>query len=328
MPASSAPIVCGVDDSTGGREALTVAEALCERLVAPLVAVHAEASAPAMRYDDPHQRDRLEQSSIRRAERLLSEIAGRGSPNLDVAQRAELGPPAERLAAIAFSDHAEMIVVGSRGRGPLASALLGSTSRELIAIAPCPVLVVPPGATALPRSRRVATRGPRPSVLCGVDGSPESAYAAEAAWQLAQRMDNRLVLVYSYAPATTYGEDGQNHHFAAGPLLSQWRAGLRHLDTAAAALPGGPEPELALEPGDPSVELIRVAAREGAEVLVVGSHGQGKLEAAVFGSVAASLAAAAPVPVLVVPPGTGMTRPEHAPEAVAAQGSTSPRRIA
>jgi nucleotide-binding universal stress UspA family protein len=288
---SNAPIVCGIEHSTGGREAVIVAEALSERLAAPLVAVHV--AAPPGALGD--------------AEQLLAEIVG---SRRAAAQRAELGPAAERLAAVAADEGAEMIVVGSRGRGPLAAALLGSTSRELIALAPCPVLVVPPGATALPRARPAAGRGRQPSVLCGVDGSPESAHAAAAASQLALRMGNRLVLVHSYEPATTYGERGFNRHFAAGPLLSQWRAGLKHLEAVAAGLPDLPEPELALEPGDPATELARAGRRERAEVVVVGSHGQGKLGAALFGSVAASLAASAPAPVLVVPPGTGLTRPE------------------
>jgi nucleotide-binding universal stress UspA family protein len=39
--------------------------------------------------------------------------------------------PARRLAAIAASERALVIVVGARGQGPAASALLGSTSRGL-----------------------------------------------------------------------------------------------------------------------------------------------------------------------------------------------------
>jgi nucleotide-binding universal stress UspA family protein len=37
----------------------------------------------------------------------------------------------------------QMIAVGSRGRGPVRRALLGSVSARLAATAPCPVLVVP-----------------------------------------------------------------------------------------------------------------------------------------------------------------------------------------
>jgi nucleotide-binding universal stress UspA family protein len=56
------------------------------------------------------------------------------------------GYPAESLADLADDEDAELIVVGSRGRGAVRAALLGSVSTELIGVARCPVLVVPRGA--------------------------------------------------------------------------------------------------------------------------------------------------------------------------------------
>jgi nucleotide-binding universal stress UspA family protein len=58
------------------------------------------------------------------------------------------GYPAERLADLADEEGAELIVVGSRGRGAFKAAFLGSVSTSLIGVARCPVLVVPPGAAA------------------------------------------------------------------------------------------------------------------------------------------------------------------------------------
>ena len=56
------------------------------------------------------------------------------------------GLPAECPADLADVEDAAFIVVGSRGRGAFKAAILGSVSRDLIGIARCPVLVVPPGA--------------------------------------------------------------------------------------------------------------------------------------------------------------------------------------
>ena len=53
--------------------------------------------------------------------------------------------PAERLADLADEEDAELIVVGSRGRGAFTAAFLGSVSNSLIGVARCPVVVVPPG---------------------------------------------------------------------------------------------------------------------------------------------------------------------------------------
>jgi hypothetical protein len=55
----------------------------------------------------------------------------------------EAGHPADRLAAVAADREASLIVVGSNGPR---SSLLGSVSAEIARRAPCPVVVVPPGA--------------------------------------------------------------------------------------------------------------------------------------------------------------------------------------
>ena len=65
-------------------------------------------------------------------------------------RRVVVGHAAERLADLADEEEAEMIVVGSRGRGAFKAAFLGSVSTSLIGVARCPVLVVPPGARSGP----------------------------------------------------------------------------------------------------------------------------------------------------------------------------------
>ncbi len=53
--------------------------------------------------------------------------------------------PAVTLVRVAEDCGARMIVVGSRGEGPITGALLGSVPHKLIQISPVPVLVVPVG---------------------------------------------------------------------------------------------------------------------------------------------------------------------------------------
>jgi nucleotide-binding universal stress UspA family protein len=298
----SAPILCGVDDSRGGREAVTVATALAERLEAPLICMHVATDGPTFPYGDAAARERKRRVAVRKGQELLAEVTATAEGEDGPTYRVRFGRPAERLTKTAFAEGAQMLVVGSRGRAPITAALLGSVSRELVSLAPCPVLVVPPGSTVPSRHRR---RGYKvtSSVVCGIDGSPEAQHAARTASDLARRMGDRLVLAHAVQPRLGFGHDGFRRDPASPPQIAQWRVGFKYLDVAATATIARPKPEFSMESGAPTHELVSIANRQAAELLVLGSRGQSRLRAGLLGSVAGTLAGSAPVPVLIVPPG-------------------------
>ena len=57
-----------------------------------------------------------------------------------------VGDPVDSIIEATQSEGADMIVVGSHGRGTLARALIGSVSDAVVRRAPCPILVVRSGA--------------------------------------------------------------------------------------------------------------------------------------------------------------------------------------
>ena len=69
-----------------------------------------------------------------------------------VDREVSLGEPATVLAELAEERGAELIVVGSRGRGAWRSAAMGSVSAELVRLASCPVMIVPENARAKPQT--------------------------------------------------------------------------------------------------------------------------------------------------------------------------------
>jgi nucleotide-binding universal stress UspA family protein len=152
----STSIVCGVDGSPDSQAALEVAARLADRLELSLVVAHiAEparvpyaAAAPfggmAGRYALMEGLESQEETAAQLLERVVA-MAG-----LDPERRTGIGVPAERLAEVADEVDAELIVVGSRGRGAFKAAFLGSVSNALVGVARCPVLIVPPGATEAP----------------------------------------------------------------------------------------------------------------------------------------------------------------------------------
>ena len=131
-------IVVGYDGSTAARGALAWAleHAGPEGKV---VVVHA--------FEPPH-----DWSGHPSYDRILHEHRARGQALLDelpedsrIEQELLGGRPADAIARVALTHHAEEIAVGSRGFGPLRAAL-GSVSHELLHRADRPVVVVPNGA--------------------------------------------------------------------------------------------------------------------------------------------------------------------------------------
>ena len=147
-------IVCGVDGSADSEAALAVAARLAERLGARLVlanvveyvrAPHATVGGMGYRAVGRAPLADVLGTQVLAAEQLLEEMAEQA--NVETAERRVVsGFAAERLADLADEEDAELIVVGSRGRGAFRAAFLGSVSTNLVGVARCPVLVVPPGA--------------------------------------------------------------------------------------------------------------------------------------------------------------------------------------
>lgn len=65
------------------------------------------------------------------------------------------GPVTSSLREAAGDEDAALLVIGSRGLGPIRGAISGSVSREVLRRAPVPVVVVPPGMEE-PRPERQA----------------------------------------------------------------------------------------------------------------------------------------------------------------------------
>ena len=133
------PVVVGVDGSPGSEAAVAFAfEAAALRGV-PLVAVHTwqdlvvdATMAPLIDWDVVEADER---------EVLAERLAGWGEKYPDVELRRLVTRDRPARALVEESGRAQLVVVGSRGRGGLAGMLLGSVSQALLFHAACPVVV-------------------------------------------------------------------------------------------------------------------------------------------------------------------------------------------
>jgi nucleotide-binding universal stress UspA family protein len=271
-------ILCAIDDSDAAQGVLDTARRLAENLRTPLVVMHVVGD------------------SSDQADALVGRVRDRlGDEHADV--RVAAGSPAEAIRAVADSEGAELLVVGSRGRGNLRSAVLGSVSRDLAANAQRPVVVVPPGgAWAVDGA---GTEGA--SVVCGVDGSEQALAGAVFAGRLAQRLHCRLVVVHArqnVRAALSYPGARSETPPVTGQADSVDKAAdevvRRAVDAADVGATG------VTEPGPPAEILESVANREDGRLIVITARGLGGVRASLLGSVAAELTGAATRPVVVL----------------------------
>ena len=137
-------VVVGVDDSPAARAALALAvqEAAWRGGELHVISVWSMPGGHTSHASVPGPlRDACVEEARTLADRLVQEILGSDPPAPVVVAVGE--PPAAR-ALVEASERADLVVVGSRGRGRLARLVAGSVSAEVVHDARCPVTVVPP----------------------------------------------------------------------------------------------------------------------------------------------------------------------------------------
>jgi nucleotide-binding universal stress UspA family protein len=142
-PSSAANrIVVGVDGSEASETALRWAadEARLRGVGVHVVGCWDFPALPWGPYQPPLSGEGLENDTREVVEKEIENVLGAAPEGLDVSVEVILGPASLRL--LDFGDIAEMIVVGSRGRGGFTGLLLGSVSQHLAEHARCPVVIV------------------------------------------------------------------------------------------------------------------------------------------------------------------------------------------
>lgn len=136
-------ILIATDGSSAADEAVEVGLDLAAEQRAAVTVVHVAPpfdvipwSGIGMTSAFPHELGETDRASLERASKLAEQ---RG---LEVSTELLVGDPADEIVASADSHDADLIVIGSRGHGAVASALLGSVSLGVLHETRRPVLVV------------------------------------------------------------------------------------------------------------------------------------------------------------------------------------------
>lgn len=301
-------IVVGYDGSFPSQLALDWAIETARERGRPLTIVHGMnmAGTPGFSAMDLAH---VEPVYERTAQEIVAEGAERAKKSLEVTQIETLywlGSPAGQI--IEASRSADLVVVGSRGRGRILSGLLGSTSYAVAAHAHCPVVIVRAAAGSdsddlenLPRPNRPDAAHP---VLVGSDDSPTSERAVDAAAETAAVTGARLHIVRVAEPLHT----NTWTVLAAGASDERDEAPDKVLDGIEESLNEVAERVRAAYPslevttqaalGEPGAVLGELGKDAG--LIVVGSRGRGGFTGMLLGSVSHRVIHDAACPVMVV----------------------------
>jgi len=221
------------------------------------------------------------------AESMLAEVQGTLNGN-DVITRVEVGSPSGVL--VEASEHASLVVLGSRGRGGFKGLLLGSVGTQVASHAECPTVIL--------RSEPRADAG---TVVVGIDESAAAQQAVAFAFDYADRRGLNLVAVHAWdvpaydlivvpsAPVPVPLADVADDEIRlAAEVLAGYRSEFPNVRVEERLVRSS------------AVDALLNAATDAA-LIVVGTRGHGPAVGAVLGSVSNGVLHKAKVPVAVVP---------------------------
>ena len=217
------------------------------------------------------------------ASKIVHDITGDPSP---ITINGELQFSAPGPTLVDRSEDAELIVVGTDGRGALARGLFGSVSSGLVRHARCPVAVIRDGELQMPHPANAP-------VLVAVDGSPASELATEIAFDEASRRHVDLIALHAWSnkelvdvPGVDWPSVKADEERLVSEALAGWQE--RYPDVTVSKQLVCDKPAHAI-----------VETSQSAQLVVLGSHGRNTLTRTFLGSVSNAVVQSARVPVIV-----------------------------
>jgi nucleotide-binding universal stress UspA family protein len=226
----------------------------------------------------------LEDSAREQLAESAKVVHGR-DPGLEVYRVFDRRDPRDALLALAPT--AAMVVLGTRGHGPMASLLLGSVSLSVSQHAACPVVVV--------RDDDERTHG---GIVVGCDGTVRSDAALGFAFRQASLTSLPLTVVHAFWSEQDEGYPSTNRRYAEADREDM---GLLLAEAVAGPMTDYPDVKVSFHVERGLADTVLLHACETADLVVVGTHPTHALYDLLAGEVSRSVLGRAHCPVAVVP---------------------------
>jgi len=209
---------------------------------------------------------------------------------------ARAGDSATAIVDQVIDSAADVIVMGTHGRSGFDRLLTGSVAEKVLRRAPCPVLTIPPAAALAGAEQPSFLR-----VLCPVDFSPASEQAIGFARDLARQSGGTMTMLHvvEWLAEEQPVADADFDVTAVREQMAR-KAHERLQGLVPDESRTWCEVEEVVTFGRAHREVMRLAAEQQADLIVMGAQGRGGVGLALFGSTTQQIVRSATCPVLVV----------------------------
>ena len=284
-------VLLATDGSKDAALAARAAVDVCERTGAELHVVHVWYSVPTARLR-PFMRAELKKLGNELLEEGVKQVEDSGGHVSDTYLLE--GRAADEILDLAGQIGAGLIVMGSRGLGPVGRIALGSVSEAVIHHSDWPVLVLRGGEDAWPPER----------VIFGDDGSEAARAAGDLGASLCGHHGAQALMLHAYPRLPEVDAEGRGFdpRIVDDELRRAEKALLERSRKLESRL--GSRPKARLVVGEAAASLLEAAEKDAPErtLLAVGSRDLGVIGRMRLGSVSTKVVHAAKGPVLVHPP--------------------------
>ena len=297
-------ILCPVDFSDYSRRALDHAVAIARWYESTVTALHVYSSAPVAAFGPgPVVFEPIVLTAADR-EQLLADtqafIEAEKAPGVAVEAVLREGGAAAEILDQVTEMNADLLVMGTHGRSGFERLVLGSVAEKVLRKAKCPVLTVPRQLPdAVPAAPVLFKR-----ILCAFDFSNSSAHALKYAMSMAQEADAHLTVLHVVEHELQNAADlpviAYDARMTSEEFLKEREAALKRRLQEAVSATEFCTVESVLAHGKPWREILRIAAEQQTDLIVMGVQGRDAADLLLFGSTTQHVVREASCPVLTL----------------------------